>query len=227
MDLAAEQTARPPSAVGLDARTRLLIVAEKLFAQYGLAATSVRDLAREAGVNVAAVNYYFGSKENLYIEMLRHTFRKLREEMPRYEALLREAQAAGTREAASHAIRLYIEDYMRSMFDCDVTNRHMALMAREMTDPTPALSVITEEFIAPKAKILRALIAQVRPDLADTQELHFHAASVVGQCLHYRMTLPVTLKLLKRKKMTPELLRQVTEHIADFSLLALEARAKS
>ena len=227
MDLPAEQTAQVSMAAELDERARLLVAAEKLFAQYGLAATSVRDLAREAGVNVAAVNYYFGSKENLYVEMLRHTFRKLREEMPRYEALLRNAQTAGTKEAARQAIRLYIDDYMHSILGCDVTDRHMSLMAREMNDPTAALDTVIDEFIAPKARILRALIAQLRPDLADKQDLHFHAASIVGQCLHYRMTLPVTLKLLKRKRMTPELLQQVSNHIANFSLRALEAGGRA
>lgn len=43
--------------------------AEKLFAQNGFSGTSVRDIANEAGVNVAMISYYFGSKEKL-MEML-------------------------------------------------------------------------------------------------------------------------------------------------------------
>lgn len=46
-------------------RERLLDVAERLFAEHGIAETSVRAITSEAGVNVAAINYYFGSREEL------------------------------------------------------------------------------------------------------------------------------------------------------------------
>jgi len=54
-----------------DVRNRLLDAAEKLFTERGFANTSVRDLTTKANCNVAAVNYHFGSKDNLYIEMFR------------------------------------------------------------------------------------------------------------------------------------------------------------
>lgn len=44
-------------------RTRILDAAERLFARHGFDGTSVREITREAGVNVAAVHYHFGSKE--------------------------------------------------------------------------------------------------------------------------------------------------------------------
>jgi AcrR family transcriptional regulator len=51
------------------ATDRLLDAAEKLFCERGFDGTSVRDLTNEAGCNVAAVNYHFGNKENLYKQM--------------------------------------------------------------------------------------------------------------------------------------------------------------
>jgi AcrR family transcriptional regulator len=54
-----------------DVRDRLLDVAEKLFSERGFADTSVRDITAKANCNVAAVNYHFGSKDKLYIEMFR------------------------------------------------------------------------------------------------------------------------------------------------------------
>ena len=44
---------------------QIINVAEKLFAEKGFAATSVRDIANEADVNVSMISYYFGSKEKL------------------------------------------------------------------------------------------------------------------------------------------------------------------
>jgi AcrR family transcriptional regulator len=46
-------------------QVRILQVAEKLFADKGFAGTSVRDISKEAGVNIAMISYYFGSKERM------------------------------------------------------------------------------------------------------------------------------------------------------------------
>jgi AcrR family transcriptional regulator len=52
------------------ARDRLLDTAERLFALKGVAETSVRAITAEAGMNVAAVNYYFSSKEQLFAAVM-------------------------------------------------------------------------------------------------------------------------------------------------------------
>ena len=52
-----------------DSRMRILDTAELLFAREGPEAVTLRAIATAAGVNVAAVNYYFGSKEKLFEEM--------------------------------------------------------------------------------------------------------------------------------------------------------------
>ncbi|MGA9325265.1 MAG: TetR family transcriptional regulator [Salegentibacter sp.] len=51
---------------------QILQVAERLFAENGFDGTSVRQIAREAGINVAMISYYFGSKENLLSALLLH-----------------------------------------------------------------------------------------------------------------------------------------------------------
>lgn len=52
-------------------KDRLLHAAEELFAQQGFASTSLRQVTSRADVNIAAVNYHFGSKENLVNEVFR------------------------------------------------------------------------------------------------------------------------------------------------------------
>jgi AcrR family transcriptional regulator len=48
-----------------DKREHILVIAEELFAEKGFDGTSVRDIAQQAGVNLAMISYYFGSKEKL------------------------------------------------------------------------------------------------------------------------------------------------------------------
>ena len=54
-----------------DTRERILLASQKLFAEKGFDATSVRDITTEAHCNVASVNYHFGDKEGLYRAMVK------------------------------------------------------------------------------------------------------------------------------------------------------------
>ncbi len=55
----------------LDTKQKILITARKLFAQKGFDGTSVRDISRDAEVNVAAINYHFNGKRQLFLSMLK------------------------------------------------------------------------------------------------------------------------------------------------------------
>lgn len=50
---------------------KIIMAANKLFTQKGYSATTTRDIAKEAGTNLALINYHFGSKENLYKKVVR------------------------------------------------------------------------------------------------------------------------------------------------------------
>ena len=54
-----------------DTRTRLLDAAEHLFAVHGVDGASLRTITQRAGANLAAVNYHFGNKEGLVLEVFR------------------------------------------------------------------------------------------------------------------------------------------------------------
>ena len=58
-------------------RRRILAAASELFAERGFHGTTMRDIAERARVNLAAAHYHFGSKQALYLEVLRGEFAKL------------------------------------------------------------------------------------------------------------------------------------------------------
>lgn len=66
---------------GFDKKEQILDVAEKLFSKNGFDAVSVRDLAKEAGINIAMVSYYFGSKENLYLAVIERKVITIRQDI--------------------------------------------------------------------------------------------------------------------------------------------------
>ena len=77
-------------------KDRILYAAEELFAQQGFASTSLRQVTSRADVNIAAVNYHFGSKENLVNEVFRR----------RMDDMSRERLAALQRAVEAHPCEL-------------------------------------------------------------------------------------------------------------------------
>jgi AcrR family transcriptional regulator len=108
----ADADALPPEAER-DAATKaaVLAAAERLFAEKGLACVSVRDITAEAGVNLASVNYHFGSKDALVFEIFRRRTAELSRDRARR---LHEASARhGGRPPVREILAALIEPPMR------------------------------------------------------------------------------------------------------------------
>src|SRR5688572_4852866 len=65
-----------------DTRSRLIDAAGQVFAEKGFRAANIREICQLALANVAAVNYYFGDKEHLYLETVRTAYRFCNEQVP-------------------------------------------------------------------------------------------------------------------------------------------------
>lgn len=86
---------RPPTASRPDRRGAILLAAEKLFAQRGYHAVSVRQIAEEAGVPPALVAYYFGQKHELFHAIFMHWSSTIEERLARLRAVEREPHDMG------------------------------------------------------------------------------------------------------------------------------------
>jgi AcrR family transcriptional regulator len=126
--------ARPVNADAQATQARILAAAYELFATQGLAGASIRDIARDAGVSLAMVHHYFGSKQGLYqasIDAMMGDLGKLRDGLmaelaagdlqPR--ALVARAVASGYEYARSH--RSGVRLLYRSLVDTDEVDQHV------------------------------------------------------------------------------------------------------
>ena len=94
-----KQANKHKSRHNIDLRDILLDAAEELFSEKGFNAASVRDITSRAGCNVAAVNYYFNSKDNLYTEVFRRKLLILRDiRLESIEKAMSESEAEPTLE---------------------------------------------------------------------------------------------------------------------------------
>lgn len=199
-------------------RERLLDAAEALFARRGYAATSVRDITTAADSNLAAVNYHFGGKHNLYREVVLRRLRAIRAQ--RLAAL---EQAAAARPAAGDlpaTLRIFAEAFLAPVRDLPVEDRPLRLLLREVVDPQLPQDVLDTELVVPVRQRLTSAIAAAAPSL-DERTVQLCAQSFVGQLMH----------VLHAHRLTPGgepadqaagRLDELVEHVVRFTIAALE-----
>jgi AcrR family transcriptional regulator len=163
-----------------ETRERILEVAQRLFAERGLEATSVRDITSEAGCNVAAVNYHFGGKESLYVEAFRAMLGPLRDQRM---AMIDELMARAPAPTLEEYLARFAEGFLEPLADESLGRRFMLFVSREITDQKLPTGLFLDEFIRPL--ITRAVSSLDRVGVPMTPEQSFYCIfSLIGQLLH-------------------------------------------
>lgn len=192
-------------------RLRLLEAAGEEFADNGFEQARVRTICQRAGANLAAVNYHFGDKEQLYIEAVIEAHRCGSPLLP--QAMF----ADGT--PAQH-LRLFIHHFLENVLAMRRNSWHHALMLREMVRPTLACEAVVREAIRPRFERLVGILRRVCPG-ADDRRVHALAFSVIGQCLHYKIARPIGERLIGPEAYAALDLDFLSDHITTFTLAAL------
>jgi AcrR family transcriptional regulator len=171
---------RDDTAEARETHVRILDAAQKLFSEKGLEATSVRDITTEAGCNVAAVNYHFGGKENLYIESFRAMLGPLRDQrMAMMDELMRRDPAPSLEEYLAG----FAEGFLEPLVDESLGRRFMLFVSREISDQNLPAGLFLGEFIVPLVN--RAVSSLERVGVPLTPEQSFYCIfSMIGQLLH-------------------------------------------
>ena len=200
-----------------DTRERVLAAASELFAEHGFRGTTVREIAERARVNIASGNYHYGSKKELYLQVLRTHFQAMRALLTRRRASVPQSELSGLSPSELDEL---LETRIRTMLEVLLgppPGLHGTLMVREFVDPSEALPDIVDEFIRPMKAEMEQIVAHRMPEL-DTRDVEHCVMSIVGQVLFFRFAMPVALEILGRKKYPREFSRETAEHIAAFSL---------
>lgn len=189
----------------------LMMAAGELFAEHGLQGASVRAIADKAGANIAAINYYFGSKENLYREVLGYVAAE--DEGAGAPEVLREAQALETpvefARLISHLVRLRFETY----FSPEQPMWRGKLVLRSFIEPSPALEDILHSRFKPDHDALVGILRCVRPDLSN-EDCELFAYSFVGLISFYMLARTPILMHMGKEQYDPEFLDAAARHVA-------------
>jgi AcrR family transcriptional regulator len=142
-----------------DTRLRILDAAESLFTEHGFDATTMRQITGAAEVNLAAVNYHFGSKEALIREVFRRRLTWLNEQ--RLKELDRlEAEAGRTPLKPSRILEVFFGAALKMAADTEGGGRtFMRLLGRTYTKPSEFVrGFLAEEYAGVIARFKTALI---------------------------------------------------------------------
>ena len=146
---------------GKATREAILEAAEAEFAERGYEAASTRGICTRAGVNVALVNRYFKSKENLYRIVAKRLFGDLGAPM----AALPGTVADGKSWRA--AVRAWVDDFLfMTLPTRSAQRRCAALFRQEVTQPTKFHAEFKRDFGKPVYDALRNLLAMAVEDEA-------------------------------------------------------------
>lgn len=163
--------ARPLRSDGEQSRERLLRAALRLFAQQGFTKTSTREIAEAAGVNLAAISYYFGDKQGLYRAAFFETQPKPADEIARF---------ADDTLTLAEALRGLYFGFVEPLKEGDSAQLCTKLHAREYLEPTGLWQQEIAEGIAPMhAALVQVLCRHLdlpQPDL----EVHRLALCLSG-----------------------------------------------
>ncbi len=159
-----------------ETQTRILDAAEEQFMQHGFEGASMRMLTAKAGVNLAAVNYHFGSKDALIEAVFRRRLDPMNVERIA-ELERREKEAEGRPLTADAIIRAFIGASLRMIEDTRGGGRTFSrLLGRAYTDPAKPIRQLIGQMYATAMERFKAAFVRALPELPKDElvwRMHF------------------------------------------------------
>jgi len=167
-----------------DTKERILDAAEQRFARDGFHGTSLRAITAEAGANLAAVNYHFGSKETLMAAVIDRRLAPLNRR--RSECL--EAVAAAARKEnrppdVRGVLRAFIQPTLDFRGSCPGAEAFVTLVGRALVQPDDTLRVFFQKRMEPVVTRLFESLAAALPALP-RQVLFWRLHFMLGAMSH-------------------------------------------
>jgi AcrR family transcriptional regulator len=158
-----------------ETREKILEAACRLFAEKGYRGTTVAEICRVAQANIAAVNYHFGSKENLYRRAWRHAHDRLLSRIP-------PDGSVGVDRPAAERLRGRIRAGLQRAMLGDAVE--FGIMRNEMANPTGLLRQVIEDAIRPIRQATQAILRELLGPRATDLDVELCEVCVVAPLMH-------------------------------------------
>ena len=189
-------------AATVDSETKILMAAEKIFAEKGLKGARVKEIAELSGVNPALINYYFGSKDNLYRTVIENFF--VRVERLAISVMEQEVDVKAK-------LRSLIEFGIDLLGENEYVSR---IFVREFVDSGPYSELIIKTYLrrifATARKLVPPGTERGRED--ESQIMHF-IFSALGSMVLFYISGPVIKDIWKRDVFTKKMIEERKQEV--------------
>ncbi|MBX7137687.1 MAG: TetR/AcrR family transcriptional regulator [Oligoflexia bacterium] len=203
-------------------KSALIEAAQRLFTAKAYEAVSTRELAETAGVNLGAIQYYFGSKAKLFATAL-HGMMEDGPIAQVYSQLEDEFQSGAD---AAAALCRFVSTWLQYLVGQEGPHACRCMFREILSQNSDAelFEVIVAEFVEnysrPLSARLQKVILTINPKLS-VEELGWTTHSVISQCVFYVTHRPFIEHMRAINLSEPEVLRKIGMHVAGFSLRGL------
>ncbi len=208
-------TRKPASSAprGDNTRLQLIEAGMRLFGQHDFESVSTRDLARQAGVNLAAITYHFGGKKELYRAILQTLVAETEPLVGPAMAELRDGilAAGGDKAQLARLTRGFVTGLLRTFVPGQRARWRAALVMREYANPSEAFPILFAGRIEPVHKTACLLTAAATNRSPDDEETVILAHAMMGQMVVFAIAQVVLLKRIGWESYTPERLETIAK----------------
>ncbi len=202
---------------------RIIEAAEKAFAQSGFAGASVREITAAAGVNVAAINYHFGSKEELFLNMIRYRLKPINERRIRMlNAAEKAKKPIPIQQIVDIMIRPLIEGFIANG---DHEFSFMRAVGRGFSEETKFHQILFKDVLAEVISRFRQALALTLPDLPPSELgfcYHFISCMISGVMSQHPQIAVMTNGAVKPSDVDP-----MTDRLVDFVAAGITSLASN
>jgi TetR/AcrR family transcriptional regulator, regulator of cefoperazone and chloramphenicol sensitivity len=213
-----------------DARRRLIDAGCEIFGLYNLEGATTRQIAESAGVNQAAIAYYFGGKEGLYEAVIHHfvatKFEFIRPVLVEVQQRLGAGQA--TRHDALELLKRLLFAFLETVLTQGAHSTWARIVMREQMQPTPAFDFLYEQAVRRMHETVSKLMGIIlgRPETEPMVVLRSHM--VVGQVLIFLSGQETIKRRLSLQSYSESEVAVIKEALSEqLSLLGAEIRKRA
>ena len=189
-------------------KQKILDCATKLFARKGFDGTSIRDICREANVNLCLISYYWGGKRELYLGIIDDVIKRQTEYVKTF-CDLKKPPSEMTQKERINLIYLWIDKFIDFFYSDKISPELITLILKEQQQ---------KDFVkkSPAFLYFRALVANLLNKDENDREIIFKTLFILSQVNSPRILTGLSLNLLNRDVFEDEDIKIIRDNVKSY-----------
>lgn len=191
-----------------DSKQRILKAATKLFAHKGFEGTSIREICKEANVNVCMISYYWGGKKELYHGIVDELIKRQLEYISSF-ADIEKSPYDMTQNERIDLINLWLDKVVDLFYSDFISEDLILLLLKEQQQPTFV-------FKSQALSYFRSIVGAILGKKADDKEVVFKTLFIISQINSPRILKGFSLRLLGQDKFYQEDIKIIKDNLKSY-----------